>query len=742
MKRARLRCVGAKFRAVQHWSQQCTELSTSPVEAGLHSGDGQAERAGGLDRRAPFEISEAQYRPVQWCELGERIVDPSAEFRPGHAILETSRRRGGDHDEVVQPLHARALAGGGTERAGAVGPCDGVGPSRERGLPAERGECPEQGDIGLLQYVVEICARSAQPRTHSDDARAVARQETIAGHAVARYGGGGELQVGCSLHSGPLTKQPACQSGLLHGFVAASRDAAEARVPHRRRSFRNRGAWVGPGGSDGCWPTLECDRMLVRVSLGIRSRTLRQNILGSLSAHDTLLIGSGGLEDLLEHLDSRSTDIVVIELAETELGVTEWISRLQAHRDRPELVVLGGEPGGAAPDAMANGASAVLDVTLEPEAMAATLASLVARRREARLAQSVVAERVPRREPPRLVSASAAMGAVLDTAQRVATSQSPVLVLGETGVGKERIAEVLHRASHRSEGPFVPVNCAAIPEELFEAELFGHEEGAFTGARRARRGLFELAHEGTLFLDEVGEVPLRMQSKLLRALQEQSVRPLGGGATVDVDVRIVSATNRDLSEEIAAGRFRRDLYYRLGVIELRVPPLRDRPDDIVALSAGLLEHYCRRLGRGPLSMSERVRSAMLAYPWPGNVRELGNTLERAALLVERDVLELSDLPASIVAHGALAAPPISAATEPVGDADPVVALPPQWSSQTWRVVREGLLSAGERAYLAAVLKATGGRVGEAAKRSGMSSRALFEKMRRHGLRKEDYRDPA
>lgn len=480
--------------------------------------------------------------------------------------------------------------------------------------------------------------------------------------------------------------------------------------------------------------------MLVRVSLGIDDHELRARILAALPFVEALVVGRGSRADLVEELAERTTDLVLVDVS--EIATLEPIARLvQQHPDHPQLVVLStGDYADVHAQALALGVGAVIDASLAPDLLEPALAALVQRRRQEQLAGSVVVDRANRRTLPRFVSASDRMDRVLATAQRVARSDSPVLILGETGVGKERVAEVIHRASPRADGPFVPVNCAAIPAELFESELFGHEQGAFTGAQRSRRGLFELAHEGTLFLDEVGEVPEAMQSKLLRALQDHSVRPLGGSKAIELDVRVVAATNRDLLREMEAGRFRRDLYYRLCVVELEIPPLRDRPDDIESLVPVLLGHFGARLGRPEISISERATGAILAYGWPGNVRELANVLERAALLCNGTQVELGDLPPALQAHDRLTEPtlsPDSAVT--AQQLEGVVRLPEAWSSESWKVVREGILEAGERAYLQAALAATRGRVGEAAKRAGISPRALFNKMKRHGLRKEDFR---
>jgi DNA-binding NtrC family response regulator len=230
----------------------------------------------------------------------------------------------------------------------------------------------------------------------------------------------------------------------------------------------------------------------------------------------------------------------------------------------------------------------------------------------------------------------------------VAKEKLPVLVLGETGVGKELVAESIHRASGVS-GAFLPVNCGAIPSTLADSEFFGHEPGAFTGAIKKSPGLFQAAHRGTLFLDEVAELTLDNQAKLLRALQERTVRPLGSNAEVPFDARIIAATHRNLEAEVEAGRFRQDLFFRLNVIRLNLPPLRDRGVDIIHLAAHMLRTICERDGRKPLTLPHDLSQKLLAYPWPGNVRELENCVERLAAL-GGEVLSVTDLPDTIRAH--------------------------------------------------------------------------------------------
>jgi two-component system, NtrC family, response regulator HydG len=243
----------------------------------------------------------------------------------------------------------------------------------------------------------------------------------------------------------------------------------------------------------------------------------------------------------------------------------------------------------------------------------------------------------------RVVGVSRAMRAVLEQVRAVADSDASVLLLGESGTGKELVARALHWSSARRAGPFVPVNCAAVPETLLESELFGHEKGAFTGADRKRPGLFAAAHGGTLFLDEVGDLPLATQVKLLRAIQDKAVRPVGGSEDIQLDLRLVTATNRDLAAHVQDGRFREDLYYRLAVIPIRLPALRERPEDVPLLAEHFLRDAATRLGKALIGFTEDALAWLQEQRWPGNVRELENVIERAAVLAAGPAVTVGNL---------------------------------------------------------------------------------------------------
>ena len=314
---------------------------------------------------------------------------------------------------------------------------------------------------------------------------------------------------------------------------------------------------------------------------------------------------------------------------------------------------------------------------------------------------------------------SRALGRVMELVQSVAPSDSTVLVTGESGTGKELVARAVHAASARAKARFVPINCAALNPSLLESEMFGHEAGAFTGAVKRKLGLIEVARGGTLFLDEVGETEPGFQAKLLRVLQEREFYRGGATAPIAADVRVVAATNRDLAAEIGAGRFREDLFYRLNVFPIAVPPLRDRPDDIVPIAEHLLAGLARRLGRERIVLSPETEMLLRRHRWPGNVRELGNALERAALLCRGGTIGVDHLPAEVAAR------------------------PSTTDSALHRLVDLPLREARERferSYVREVLRATEGNVSESARRAGMGRSAFHEMLKRLELDPDEFRE--
>ncbi|MEZ4400317.1 MAG: sigma-54 dependent transcriptional regulator [Kofleriaceae bacterium] len=320
----------------------------------------------------------------------------------------------------------------------------------------------------------------------------------------------------------------------------------------------------------------------------------------------------------------------------------------------------------------------------------------------------------------RIIGDSRPMRRLLDATKRVARRDVTVLVRGETGTGKEFIAQLLHAQSARAAGPLVRFNCAAIPADLAEAELFGHARGAFTGAAAARRGFFVEAAGGTLVLDEVGELPLAVQAKLLRALQEGEIQPVGSGRVERVDVRVVASTNRDLAADAKAGTFREDLYYRLAVVELEVPPLRDRVDDVPALAAEFARYYGDKFGLGRLTIEPALEAALARAPWPGNVRQLENTIARLAALATGPTLTAADFTDPIGA-------PRPAATD-AGDGDAL-----ELGLDADGLTLREQVEAFERGVITRALAATGGNQSEAARRLGTSRVTLIDKIKKYGL---------
>jgi two-component system response regulator AtoC len=312
---------------------------------------------------------------------------------------------------------------------------------------------------------------------------------------------------------------------------------------------------------------------------------------------------------------------------------------------------------------------------------------------------------------------------VFDLITHVADSNSTVLILGETGTGKEQIARALHMASEeRKDSPMIAVNCAAFPETLLESELFGHEKGSFTGAVGTRKGRFEQASGGTLFLDEVGDIPLSMQVKLLRVLQERRIERVGGNEPIDIDVRVVAATHRSLEKMVKEGTFREDLYYRLNVIRIEIPPLRDRPEDIPLLAVHFAQKYARP-GHNTPEISPEAMTALDKFPWPGNVRQLENAIERACVTAREGVITLTHLPSDI-SKGS------SASRVGQMQVDLARQLPEQLAELT---------SNFEERYLRKALRKTRGHVGKCAKISGLSRRSITDKIAQYKIDKAEFK---
>jgi DNA-binding NtrC family response regulator len=424
---------------------------------------------------------------------------------------------------------------------------------------------------------------------------------------------------------------------------------------------------------------------------------------------------------------TREYDVVVSDIRMPGADGFELLAAVKARAPATEVVLMTGYA--TVPDAvraMKLGAFDYLEKPFDPDAALAVVARAAEHKRTADAAR--LATR-PGEEDSfhNLVGRSAAMRAVYRLLEKASQTDATVLVLGETGTGKELAARAVHYHSARRERRFVPVNCGALPAELVESELFGHAKGAFTGAALAKRGLFEEASGGTVFLDEVGELPLAVQVKLNRVLQDREIRRVGENDPLKVDVRVVAATHRDLREEVKAARFREDLFYRLNVLTVVLPPLRDRPEDVPLLAGHFLQKHARAVRRAFRGFSPAALRRIVAHGWPGNVRELENTVERAVAVAGGDEIQVEDLPPEVALGGAS-----SSATLAAPGAGALAALP----------YKDALAEARDRAsrdYLVAIMKEFGGNVTRAAERAGMERESLHRLLRRYGLRSDDFK---
>ena len=373
-------------------------------------------------------------------------------------------------------------------------------------------------------------------------------------------------------------------------------------------------------------------------------------------------------------------------------------------------------------EAMKEGALDFLAKPVDPDHLLLLVERALSQRRLATENFLLKEELAQRRGAPQIIGEDPGLKQVSLTLHRAAATDTTVLLEGESGTGKELFARALHVLSPRADGPFVAINCAAIPENLLETELFGYEKGAFTGAGARKPGRFELAHRGTLFLDEIGELPLSLQAKILRALEEKCFDRVGGTVPLKVDVRVVAATNRQLKAAVAARQFREDLYFRLSVFPITIPPLRDRPGDITLLARYFIDKYCRDLNKKSLSLAPSAEQALRDYPWPGNVRELQNCIERAVILADTDTIRAGQLSLS-----ARATPGASGAAD---DANPWsgIDLTGSLGDATRRVVAEV-----ERRKLEQALKEADGNRLRAAELLQISQKAFLAKLKEHGL---------
>jgi DNA-binding NtrC family response regulator len=363
-----------------------------------------------------------------------------------------------------------------------------------------------------------------------------------------------------------------------------------------------------------------------------RMRRLLGMLLGN-KGHELTLCADG--QEALDALASAEPDLVLTDLRLPRVGGLDVIRAVHAQLpDTPIIVMTAYGSIESAVEAMQLGASDYITKPFEEARLHLAIDRALERRQLLSENRQLRTELRSRYAFDAIIAESEPMLAVLRLAQQVAASNTTVMVYGESGTGKELVTRAIHEASPRARGPFVAINCAAIPENLLESELFGHERGAFTGATEAKRGKFEMASGGTLFLDEIGELALPLQAKVLRALEAQEFERVGGLKTIRTDIRFLAATNRNLATMVQEGKFREDLFYRLNVFPLVIPPLRDRPDDIIPLTEHFLARFCREMGRKPPRIAPSAEQALLSHRWDGNVRELQNTIERAVILMD------------------------------------------------------------------------------------------------------------
>ncbi|MGE3959393.1 MAG: sigma-54-dependent transcriptional regulator [Vicinamibacterales bacterium] len=449
--------------------------------------------------------------------------------------------------------------------------------------------------------------------------------------------------------------------------------------------------------------------------------SLRAMLRLALETQGHVVIEARDQAEAIEALRSGRPGMVLSDLRLTE-GDGFGVLRAAKELD-PDLPVVVMTAYGSIQDAVAamkEGALDFLAKPVEPDHLLLLVERALSQRRL--LTENILLreELAQRRGAPQIVGDDPRLKQVIMAMQRAAASDATVLIEGESGTGKELFARAVHALSPRSDGPFVAINCAAIPETLLETELFGHEKGAFTGASQRKPGKFELAHRGTLFLDEIGDLPLTLQAKILRALEEKQFERVGGTTLLHVDVRVVAATNRNLKAAVAARQYREDLYFRLSVFPITIPPLRERPGDIPLLARYFVERFSRELQRKVLVLAPDAIDALLRYPWRGNVRELQNCIERAAILTEGDTIHARHL--NLVSH---VDPPLD--TPP---ADP-------WDgidlSGTLGEVSKRVVAEVERRKIAQALRDAQGNQGRAAEILQVSYKLLQQKIRDYAL---------
>lgn len=374
-------------------------------------------------------------------------------------------------------------------------------------------------------------------------------------------------------------------------------------------------------------------------------KNIRDGLAKSLELDGYRTITAEDGEKALMIMQEEDIDLVISDLRMPKLSGEDLLRRLAESWPTVSVIILTGHGTiENAVQAMRDGAFDFLTKPVNLERLGLLVKRALSTRDLVLRHRAMQEELEKHKQSSNLIGKSAAMRKVVDLVTQVAPTKASVLITGESGVGKEVVADTLHKLSGRQDNPFVRVHCAALSESLLESELFGHEKGSFTGAVARKKGRFELAHTGTIFLDEIGEINQSVQIKILRVLQEKSFERVGGEQTVEVDVRLIAATNRDLKKEIEEGRFREDLYYRLNVVNIHIPPLRERKDDIPLLAAHYLKLFADENGKAVDGIDNKARTALHNYSWPGNIRELRNTMESAVVLCRNSILTTEDLP--------------------------------------------------------------------------------------------------
>ena len=433
-----------------------------------------------------------------------------------------------------------------------------------------------------------------------------------------------------------------------------------------------------------------------------------------------------GLE-ALKRLESKDYDAIILDHQMPHLTGMQFLEKLRdraaegaADADIPVIVITAYGTIEMAVQAMKEGAYSYLTKPIQYEDLSLQVKNAVERRRLAREVRSLRNEVEERYQFGNIIGGNPRMQEIFQIIRTVAETDATVLVQGESGTGKELIARAIHYNSRRKDKPFVVVSCSALPETLLESELFGHEKGAFTGAIRQRIGRFEMAEGGTIFLDEIGEMTMPVQLKLLRVLQEREIERVGGNQAHKVDVRVIAATHRDLEEAMRDRLFRQDLFYRLNVVPLRLPPLRERLDDVPYLAAHFLRKYADKNQKSVRAISREAMEALSSYMYPGNVRELENMIERAVIMEKGETIQLSEL-------GAAAAPGKGPAYQISGELD------------LFKTMKAAAVERFEREYLSQLLRLYKGNMSRSAKHAGINIKNLHDKMARYGLKKEEFK---